>query len=150
MRSLALNVEQRQQQTLSPRLQQAVRLLQLSSLDFAQEVQNAVGNNPFLEVDETTPESAPPADGAVTSAAVLPSVETSETAMPVNETPGNGEAVSESDGGDPYSDAASDAAFTLDDGSDSISGPSTDGGDCGMRVTGAQPRISFTRRMSTP
>ena len=31
-----------------------------------------------------------------------------------------------------------------------LSTPSTVGGDCGMRVTGDQPRISFTRRMSTP
>ena len=48
----ALRQEQRQQTTLTPRLQQAVRLLQLSSLDFAQEVQQAMGTNPFLEPDE--------------------------------------------------------------------------------------------------
>lgn len=52
MGSLFLNIEYRQQQTMSPRLQRAVRLLQLSSLDFAQEVHNALGNNPFLEADE--------------------------------------------------------------------------------------------------
>lgn len=34
---------------MSPRLQQAVRLLQLSSLDFAQEVSEVVAQNPFLE-----------------------------------------------------------------------------------------------------
>jgi hypothetical protein len=28
--------------------------------------------------------------------------------------------------------------------------PSTEAEDCGSRVTGDQPRISFTRRMSTP
>jgi RNA polymerase sigma-54 factor len=39
----------RQQQTLSPRLQHAVRLLQLSSLDFAAELEAQVGRNPFLE-----------------------------------------------------------------------------------------------------
>jgi RNA polymerase sigma-54 factor len=50
--------EQRQQQTLTPRLQQAVRLLQLSSLDFAQEVQQAIGNNPFLEPDEAEQQDA--------------------------------------------------------------------------------------------
>lgn len=44
--------EQRQHQTVTPRLQQAVRLLQLSSLDFAQEVHDAMGKNPFLEADE--------------------------------------------------------------------------------------------------
>lgn len=52
MRSLTFKTEQRQQQALTPRLQQAVRLLQLSSLDFAQEVQAALDKNPFLEVAE--------------------------------------------------------------------------------------------------
>lgn len=54
--SNALRIEQRQHQTLTPRLQQAVRLLQLSSLDFAQEVAQAMDTNPFLEED---PEGAP-------------------------------------------------------------------------------------------
>ena len=31
-----------------------------------------------------------------------------------------------------------------------FSTPSMEAGVCGMRVTGDQPRISFTRRMSTP
>jgi len=53
MTAPALRVEHRQHQTLTPRLQQAVRLLQLSSLDFAQEVHAALDKNPFLEVDET-------------------------------------------------------------------------------------------------
>jgi RNA polymerase sigma-54 factor len=62
MGSLLLNIEHRQQQAMSPRLQRAVRLLQLSSLDFAQEVHNALGSNPFLEADETDEET--PADEA--------------------------------------------------------------------------------------
>ncbi|MGZ8156995.1 MAG: RNA polymerase factor sigma-54, partial [Burkholderiales bacterium] len=53
MNAPVIRHEQRQQQTLTPRLQQAVRLLQLSSLDFAQEVQQAIGHNPFLEPDES-------------------------------------------------------------------------------------------------
>ena len=48
-----LQPRQRQQHTVTPRLQHAVRLLQLSSLDFAQEVQDAMGRNPFLEVEDT-------------------------------------------------------------------------------------------------
>ena len=52
MNAPVIRQEQRQHQTLTPRLQQAVRLLQLSSLDFAQEVNQAMGNNPFLELDE--------------------------------------------------------------------------------------------------
>jgi len=52
MRSMDVRLDRRQQQTLSPRLQHAVRLLQLSSLDFAQAVQQALGRNPFLEAQE--------------------------------------------------------------------------------------------------
>ena len=52
MSSLMLGLEHRQQQGLSPRLQRAVRLLQMSSLDFAQEVYDAVGTNPFLDSED--------------------------------------------------------------------------------------------------
>lgn len=44
--------EHRQAQTLSPRLQHAVRLLQLSSLDFSAMVRDLLGRNPFLEGEE--------------------------------------------------------------------------------------------------
>jgi len=60
--ALQTRVEHRQHQTLTPRLQHAVRLLQLSSLDFAQEVLDAMGKNPFLELDESASEA--PAEGA--------------------------------------------------------------------------------------
>jgi RNA polymerase sigma-54 factor len=52
MNSLELRSDTRQSQTLSPRLQHAVRLLQLSSLDYAQEVQAALARNPFLEGED--------------------------------------------------------------------------------------------------
>jgi RNA polymerase sigma-54 factor len=52
MSSMEFRAEPRQQQTMSPKLQHAVRLLQLSSLDFAREVSQALGRNPFLEVEE--------------------------------------------------------------------------------------------------
>lgn len=52
MGSMDFRLDHRQQQTLSPRLQHAVRLLQLSSLDFAQAVRQALGRNPFLEGQE--------------------------------------------------------------------------------------------------
>ena len=52
-----LQPRQRQQHTVTPRLQHAVRLLQLSSLDFAQEVQDAMGRNPFLEVEDSPPDA---------------------------------------------------------------------------------------------
>ncbi|HEY1228428.1 MAG TPA: RNA polymerase factor sigma-54 [Ramlibacter sp.] len=49
--TLALNTTQRQTQTISPRLQHAVRLLQMSSLEFAAMVADQLGRNPFLEED---------------------------------------------------------------------------------------------------
>jgi RNA polymerase sigma-54 factor len=52
--------EHRQTQTLSPRLQQAVRLLQMSSQDFAAMLRDKLDSNPFLEGDEAD-------DGAVAS-----------------------------------------------------------------------------------
>ena len=67
MGSMDFRTEQRQQQTLSPRLQHAVRLLQLSSLEFAQQVHDALGKNPFLEEDtdgEETPEQVAAAEEA--------------------------------------------------------------------------------------
>ncbi len=41
-----------QQLTMTPQLQQAIRLLQLSTLDLQQEIQEALENNPLLEVEE--------------------------------------------------------------------------------------------------
>ncbi|MEO6363746.1 MAG: RNA polymerase factor sigma-54 [Caldimonas sp.] len=54
----SLQTQHRQQHTVTPRLQHAVRLLQLSSLDFAQEVQDAMGRNPFLEVEDSPHDAA--------------------------------------------------------------------------------------------
>jgi RNA polymerase sigma-54 factor len=50
--SLDIRVDHRQTQTLSPRLQHAVRLLQMSSLDFAAMLRETLGKNPFLEVED--------------------------------------------------------------------------------------------------
>ncbi len=43
-----------QQLTMTPQLQQAIKLLQLSTLDLQQEIQEALESNPLLEVDETS------------------------------------------------------------------------------------------------
>src|SRR3982751_3608094 len=61
MNSPSLQTGQRQQHTVTPRLQHAVRLLQLSSLDFAQEVHDAMGRNPFLEVEDGAHDEPPTA-----------------------------------------------------------------------------------------
>ena len=52
MAFMDLRADHRQAQTLSPRLQHAVRLLQMSSLDFATMVRDTLGKNPFLEAEE--------------------------------------------------------------------------------------------------
>ncbi len=47
-----------QQLKMTPQLQQAIKLLQLSTLDLQQEVQNAIDSNPMLEmVDDNEPEN---------------------------------------------------------------------------------------------
>ena len=47
-----LSLKLGQQVTMTPQLQQAIRLLQLSSLDLQQEIQEALEENPMLELDE--------------------------------------------------------------------------------------------------
>ncbi|MBC7942249.1 MAG: RNA polymerase factor sigma-54 [Chitinophagaceae bacterium] len=56
MNSLHLRLDHRQGQALSPRLQHAVRLLQMSSQDFATLLRDTLGKNPFLEVGEDEPQ----------------------------------------------------------------------------------------------
>src|SRR3954451_24573784 len=52
MNSIGLHTSASLQPALSPRLQRAVRLLQMSSQDFAQVVRDELGSNPFLEPQE--------------------------------------------------------------------------------------------------
>lgn len=82
MPSLNMIADHRQTQSLSPRLQHAVRLLQMSSLDFAALVRDAMGSNPFLEAeegegdceaaDELAPQDAPSREGAMDDHADMP------------------------------------------------------------------------------
>ncbi|MDL2337731.1 MAG: RNA polymerase factor sigma-54 [Pseudomonadota bacterium] len=75
MISLNFRADHQQKQALSPRFQQAVRLLQMSSMDFAASVRDVLGKNPFLEVEEGDGETddgdlgtaAEPATGASTA-----------------------------------------------------------------------------------
>ncbi|MBP6777065.1 MAG: RNA polymerase factor sigma-54 [Piscinibacter sp.] len=58
----SLQVRLSQHLSLTPQLQQSIRLLQLSTLELQQEVEQMLGENPFLEADESdaaVPESAP-------------------------------------------------------------------------------------------
>ena len=46
----SLQLKLGQQLTMTPQLQQAIRLLQLSTLDLQQEIQEALESNPMLEL----------------------------------------------------------------------------------------------------
>lgn len=80
MVQIAYELRAKQQMSLTPRLQQSLKLLQMSTLDFSQEVAQAIATNPFLE----EPESA--AADAEDAAA--------EAARPAKEPPPQGEAPS--------------------------------------------------------
>lgn len=54
---LSLELKIGQHLTMTPQLQQAIRLLQLSTLDLQQEIQQAIESNPLLEQEETDAES---------------------------------------------------------------------------------------------
>ncbi|MDG1852149.1 MAG: RNA polymerase factor sigma-54, partial [Gammaproteobacteria bacterium] len=51
---LSLQLKLGQQLTMTPQLQQAIRVLQLSTLDLQQEIQEALESNPLLEIDESS------------------------------------------------------------------------------------------------
>src|SRR6478672_11987304 len=68
-----LQVRLSQHLALTPQLQQSIRLLQLSTLELHQEVEQMLEQNPFLEVDEEAPTAfeasiQPPAPAERTSA----------------------------------------------------------------------------------
>lgn len=52
MVQIAYELRAKQQMSLTPRLQQSLKLLQMSTLDFSQEVAHAIASNPFLEEPE--------------------------------------------------------------------------------------------------
>ncbi|QFZ86180.1 RNA polymerase factor sigma-54 [Variovorax paradoxus] len=76
--SIALQARQAQTLIFSPRLQQAVRLLQLSSQDYAQALREAAELNPFLEVDEPAGAVAPDGTAQPSTARVDADVEPAE------------------------------------------------------------------------
>ena len=75
-----------QQLTMTPQLQQAIRLLQLSTLDLQQEIQEALESNPMLERQEDGDDfdnSDPMADNAESK----PTSESQETSFQETATP---------------------------------------------------------------
>lgn len=78
-----LELRSKQHVALTPRLQQSVRLLQLSSLEFQHELRQALDSNPFLEYDEPQAEDPEPApNGAHEPHAALDGPPTSEAPGP--------------------------------------------------------------------
>lgn len=57
MVQIAHELRAKQQLSLTPRLQQSLKLLQMSTLDFTQEVAQAIATNPFLEEAEPEPDA---------------------------------------------------------------------------------------------
>ena len=55
----SLQLKMGQQLTMTPQLQQAIRLLQLSTLDLQQEIQEALDANPMLEMEEHDGDDTP-------------------------------------------------------------------------------------------
>jgi RNA polymerase sigma-54 factor len=82
---MELQQQQRQQLTMTPQLQQALRLLQLSTLEFNQEVEAALTDNPFLEVIDT---ASPAAAAASPTEGSSPTIEASVPETPLDDTGG--------------------------------------------------------------
>ncbi len=66
MSQASLGLRLKQQLTLTPRLQQSVKLLQLSALECVQELNQAIAQNPFLEEQIETSDPRTAEDGAAT------------------------------------------------------------------------------------
>lgn len=60
----SLQLKLGQQLTMTPQLQQAIRLLQLSTLDLQQEIQEALEANPLLELSEDEHDESVPGESA--------------------------------------------------------------------------------------
>lgn len=73
----SLQLKMGQQLTMTPQLQQAIRLLQLSTLDLQAEIQEALDSNPMLEVSEDEAPSSDNNAGESNSASSEPSTESS-------------------------------------------------------------------------
>jgi RNA polymerase sigma-54 factor len=58
MSNAVLGLRLKQQLTLTPRLQQSVKLLQLSALECVQELHQAIAQNPFLEESAESPDTS--------------------------------------------------------------------------------------------
>ena len=75
----SLQLKMSQQLTMTPQLQQAIKLLQLSTLDLQQEIQQALDTNPMLEVKEDDTSNADAVAESQTQAEPTPEVRDTST-----------------------------------------------------------------------
>jgi RNA polymerase sigma-54 factor len=80
MLSAGLQLRNSQQATISPRLQEAIQLLQLSTLDLESELSEALETNVFLERDEIPPSDPPVTAPTGSGGALAPGEEPPEAA----------------------------------------------------------------------
>src|SRR5438093_4161577 len=67
----AIALRLRQHLTLTPQVQQALKLLQMSALEFAQEMEQALTANPFLEENPDAP-APTPREGTTVDDVIVP------------------------------------------------------------------------------
>lgn len=104
-----LQLKLSQHLTLTPQLQQSIRLLQLSTLELNQELERFLMENPLLERDDEEPESLPPPPNGTGR---------EEYVATVGEAPANDAPAADSADIDWFTDAPS-AAARRDDGEES-------------------------------
>jgi RNA polymerase sigma-54 factor len=83
--SPAIALRLRQHLTLTPQVQQALKLLQMSALEFAQEMEQALTANPFLEENPEAAEVTPLRDAASVDDIVVPQEPTGSGPLPDRE-----------------------------------------------------------------
>jgi RNA polymerase sigma-54 factor len=83
----SLQLKMGQHLTMTPQLQQAIRLLQLSALDLQVEIQEIIESNPMLEIDENEyqdPNQATQPEASVEESSVLTSEALAQDHIPSN------------------------------------------------------------------
>ena len=85
----ALQIRLNQQLALTPQLQQAIRLLQLSSMELELELNTAIESNPLLELEDDRPEAESDTPETVDGVETAPesTTESSETATEPDDAP---------------------------------------------------------------
>ena len=124
--SMSLSLRQSTHLTMTPLLQRAIQLLQLSNLEFAQQVDEVVGDNPFLERLDTpqdgqtrvSEEGSQAEAGSLSSLSSQHASELHDGSDSGAESEGSGDAFSGPANDEAGSRAEADTAFN-DEGSDS-------------------------------